>query len=351
MTTIQKGDIVLVTGATGYIGSHVVEELLAAGYKVRGTSRTKDKAAYLTNVMDKKFGKGNLEIVEVPDMIADDAYTDAVKGVSGIVHLASIVTFSSDPEEVIPPTVKGTLNVLEAATTEPKVKSIVYTSSSTAALSPVANEKIIVTKDTWNDAAVERVRTSASPSAYGKLNNQTTSNQNHTDQRPADVYSASKTEAERALWAAVKSTNPSVRVSSVLPSVNYGTRFRETGNSTADWVIGSYTGKDRSLSQFPPQYFINVSDDAKLHVAALIDPACNGERIFGFTAPQSYNHLLAVFRKLEPGRDFGVDADIGEDVTEVPNKEAEELLRKHYGHGFVGLEETVKQCIAPVVTE
>jgi nucleoside-diphosphate-sugar epimerase len=168
MTTIQKGDTVLVTGATGYIGSHVVEELLAAGYKVRGTSRSKDKAAYLPDLMDEKFGKGNLEIVEVPDMIAGDAYTDAVKGVSGIVHLASIVTFSANPEEVIPPTVKGTLNVLEAASTEPKVKSVVYTSSSTAALMPVSNEKIIVTKDTWNNAAVERVRTSASPNAYGK---------------------------------------------------------------------------------------------------------------------------------------------------------------------------------------
>lgn len=168
MTTIQKGDTVLVTGATGYIGSHVVEELLAAGYKVRGTSRTKEKAAYLTDLMDKKFGKDTLEIVEVPDMIADDAYTDAVKGVSGIVHLASIVTFSANPDEVIPPTVKGALNILEAASTEPKVRSVVYTSSSTAALSPVANKKIIVTKDTWNDAAVERVRTSASPSAYGK---------------------------------------------------------------------------------------------------------------------------------------------------------------------------------------
>jgi len=173
MTTIQKGDTVLVTGATGYIGSHVVEELIAAGYKVRGTSRTKDKAAYLTNLMDKRFSKGNLEIVEVPDMIADNAYTDAVKGVSGIVHLASILTFSSDPEEVIPPTVKGTLNVLEAATTEPKVKSFVYTSSSTAALSPITNKKIIVTKDTWNSAAVERVRSSASPSAYGKSDIQT----------------------------------------------------------------------------------------------------------------------------------------------------------------------------------
>jgi nucleoside-diphosphate-sugar epimerase len=350
MTTIQKGDTVLVTGATGYIGSHVVEELLAAGYKVRGTSRTKDKAAYLTDLMDKKFGKGNLEIFEVPDMVADDAYTQAVKGVSGIVHLASIVTFSSDPEEVIPPTVKGTLNVLEAATTEPKVKSVVYTSSSTAALLPVSNKKIVVTKDTWNDAAVERVRTSASPSAYGKSDSQTTSNQSRSNQRLPDVYAASKTEAERALWAAVKSTNPSFQVSAVLPSVNYGTRFRETGNSTADWVIGAYTGKNDFLS-LPPQYFINVSDDAKLHVAALIDPACNGERIFGFTAPQSYNHLLAVFRKLEPGRDFGQDDDGGEDVTEVPNKEAEELLRKHYGHGFVGLEETVKQCIGPVVTE
>jgi hypothetical protein len=54
------------------------------------------------------------------------------------------------------------------------VRSIVYTSSSTAALSPVANEKIIVTKDTWNDAAVERVRTSDSPSPYGKSDVETT---------------------------------------------------------------------------------------------------------------------------------------------------------------------------------
>lgn len=169
MTTIEKGDIVLVTGATGYIGSHVVEELLSAGYKVRGTSRTKDKAAYLTNLMDKKFGKGKVEITEVSDMVTDDAYTDAVSGVSGIVHLASVLTMSSDPDAVIPPSVKGTLNILKAASTEPKVKSVVYTSSSTAALSPVANEKIIVTKDTWNDAAIERVRTSASPHWYGKF--------------------------------------------------------------------------------------------------------------------------------------------------------------------------------------
>lgn len=177
MTTIQKGDTVLVTGATGYIGSHVVEELLAAGYKVRGTSRSTDKARPLSDLMEKKFGKGKLEIVEVPDMIAEDAYYEAVKGVSGIVHLASVVTFDSDPEAVIPPTVKGALNALKAASTEPKVKSFVYTSSSTAALSPVPNKKTVVTKDTWNEAVLERFRTNSPPDPYGKLNSQIT---NHT---------------------------------------------------------------------------------------------------------------------------------------------------------------------------
>ena len=170
MTTIRKGDTVLVTGATGYIGAHVVEELIAAGYKVRGVSRSIDKAKFLVTLMEKKFGKGKLEIVEVPDMIADNAYEKAVKGVSGIVHLASIVNFNAtDPETVIPPTIKGVLNILEAARTEPMVRSLVVTSSSTAALSPQPNKKIIVHKDTWNEAVLERVRTSSQPDAFGEF--------------------------------------------------------------------------------------------------------------------------------------------------------------------------------------
>ena len=150
MTTIHKGDTVLVTGATGYIGAHVVEELIAAGYKVRGVSRSIDKAQFLAKLMEKKFGKGKLEIVEVPDMTADDAYDKAVKGVSGIIHLTSVVNF------------------LKAARMEPMVRSLVVTSSSTAALSPQPNKKIIVHKDTWNDAVLEKVRTSSEPHTFGK---------------------------------------------------------------------------------------------------------------------------------------------------------------------------------------
>lgn len=329
MTAIQKGDTILVTGATGYIGNHVVEELVAAGYKVRGTSRDHTKAQFLIDYIEKKFGSGKLEVADVPDMIADDAYDQAVKGVSGIVHLASVVTFSEDPDEVIPPSVKGTLNILKAATKEPNVKSLVITSSSTAAISPVPNEKIVITADTWNDKVIEEVRAKGS-SAGGYA-----------------VYSASKVEAEKAFWSAVKSTNPPFQCATVLPNANFGTRFRESGNSTGDMLYGAYTGTSKMLLQIPPQYYVNTSDDAKLHVIALTDPACNGERLFGFAGTYNWNDVLNVFRSLEPGKDFGEDVETGSDLSEVPNQRAEELLKKHYGHGWVSLEDSIKENIAP----
>ena len=332
MTTIQKGDTILVTGATGYIGNHVVDELIAAGYKVRGTSRNASKAKFLVDYIEKKHGKDQLEIVDIPDMVDEHAYDDAVKGVSGIVHLASILSFSDKPEEVIPPSVKGTLNILKAATLEPKIKSLVVTSSSTAALSPVPNEEITITKDSWNDAVLEKV-------SAGKADGY-------------EVYAASKTEAERALWKAVKETNPPFQVATVLPNANFGHRVRATGNSTGDWLQAAYEGKENFLSVMPPQYFINVRDDAKLHVVALADPACNGERIFAFAAPFTWNGLLAVLKKLAPGKDFGEEKEMGEDRSViVPKERAEELLRKHYGHGFTGWEETVKEGIAPAACD
>ena len=332
MSTIRKGDTILVTGATGYIGNHVVDELIAAGYKVRGTSRNASKAKFLVDYIEKKHGKGQLEVVDVPDMVDEHAYDEAVKGVSGIIHLASVLTFSDVAEEVIPPSVKGTLNILKAATLEPKVKSLVVTSSSTAALTPVPNEEKTITQDSWNEAVLERIR--------------------NGERNTYEIYAASKTEAERALWKAVKETNPPFQVATVLPNANFGHRVRAEGNSTGDWLHDAYEGKETFLSVMPPQYFINVRDDAKLHVVALADPACNGERVFAFAAPFTWNGVLATLRKLAPGKDFGEEKEMGEDRTVVvPKERAEELLKKHYGHGFTGWEETVKEGIAPAACE
>lgn len=331
MELLRKGDTVLVTGASGYIGNHVVDQLVAAGYFVRGAVRDHAKAQFLIDYINKKHGSDKLEIVDVPDMVQEDAFDVAVKGVSGIVHVAAVLSMSAVPEEVIQPSVKGTLNIFRSALREPKVKSLVVTSSSTAAITPIPNKRFVVTQDTWNEAALEEVLTNSSPT-------------------PLSIYMASKVESERALWNAVQEKPPSFQVATILPNMNFGTRIREAGNSSNDFLTAAYRNEESLLTMLPPQWYINVVDDAKLHVSALVDPACNGERIFGFAGTYTWNKIRSILQKIEPSGLLAEEKDMGMDLSEVPNASAEALLRKHYGHGFATLEESVRQGLAPIDT-
>jgi hypothetical protein len=80
MSPIEKGSTVLVTGANGFIASHIVDQLLQLDYKVRGTVRTEEKGKWVQNFFDDKYGKGKLELVVVPAMEVKGAFDDAVKG-------------------------------------------------------------------------------------------------------------------------------------------------------------------------------------------------------------------------------------------------------------------------------
>ena len=152
---------------------------------------------------DTAYGKEKLELVSVPDMVADGAFDQAAKGVSGIVHLASIVTFGTKYEEVVTPTVKGALNIIASASKEPSVRSVVYTSSSAAAYLPEANKKDILTTNTFNDAAVKKAREDPNVDRF-------------------TVYAASKAEAEYAIWKAFKETKLSFQIAVILPEPNFG---------------------------------------------------------------------------------------------------------------------------------
>jgi len=95
---------------------------------------------------------------------------------------------------------------------------------------------------------------------------------------------------------------------------------------------------------------VNVVDTARLHVVGLIDPEVEQERLFAFDEPYTWQKLIDVARKLKPEVTFPANADNavqGEDQSTVaPRDRADGLLKKHFGRGFCGLDEALKQHLA-----
>ena len=75
---MSQKNIVLVTGANGYIAARTVQSFLQAGYSVRGSVRSKASAQNLLDALSEYAGQ--LEVVEVPDITVPGAFDDAVKG-------------------------------------------------------------------------------------------------------------------------------------------------------------------------------------------------------------------------------------------------------------------------------
>lgn len=80
MSRLPEGSFVVVTGGNGYIGSHVVDQVLTAGFNVRVTVREPQKAEWLKEYVEQTYGTKRLEVAIVADMAADGAFNDCVKG-------------------------------------------------------------------------------------------------------------------------------------------------------------------------------------------------------------------------------------------------------------------------------
>lgn len=124
-------EMVLVTGAGGFIGSHLVEGLLERGYRVRAMIRYKSNASpgFLSQVPDHLCDR--LEIFD-GDIRDVRAVRQAAAGCSRIYHLAALIGIPYSyvaPDSYVAVNMQGTLNVLEAAR-DPAVERVILTSTS-----------------------------------------------------------------------------------------------------------------------------------------------------------------------------------------------------------------------------
>ncbi|GJN86896.1 NAD dependent epimerase/dehydratase [Purpureocillium lilacinum] len=336
---IPNDATILVTGANGFVGSHVADQFLQRGFKVRGVVRDRARSAWLAQLFHNKYGRDSFDLFPVADMATEGAFSEAAAGVSTIVHTASVMTFDYDPNTVIPPAIAGALNALKAAYAQPSVKRFVLTSSSTAAYLPDSGGNgaapIDITTETWNEDAIRRAW--ADPP--------------YTPERASFVYAASKAQAEQRVWEFHRENRhrrPDLTVNTLLPNMNFGRSIdpvHQGHSSMSGLVVDLWHGKTpQLLDVLPAQYFIDVQDCARLHVAATVLPGVQGERIFGFAGRFNWVDVLDILRRQNPERSFTQKVAGGWDRREIePRARAEEMLCAMGQEGWTSLEQSVWQ--------
>ncbi len=228
--------------------------------------------------------------------------------------------------------VAGALNALSAASKIPSIKRFVYTSSSAAILLPKPNVELNISTEDWN---IEAIEAAWKPPPY-------------EPERGSAVYAASKTEAEQRMWEFIKEEKPGFVLNSILPNFNFGQIFSaQQPASSGGLVRKAYYGDITALKSLPSQWMVDVKDTARLHVAALIDPEVENERILAFAYPFNCNDILACLRKLYPDKEFPNNIeDDSRDLSKLDNRRGEELLKKFGRPGWTGLEESIQENTA-----
>ncbi|MCJ1248460.1 hypothetical protein MMC30_005678 [Trapelia coarctata] len=265
------GELILITGATGLIGIKSLHLALKAGYSVRAAVRSQAKAgAVLATPTVRAINPGSrLSFIIVPDILAENAYDEAVKGVKYIFHIASPLIkgegLTEDQYETnfIQPALKGTTGILNSAYKNPGIKRIVISSSEVAIIP--WEEFISKEVDTVFDDQYEI------PVPNGPYHNM------------FEAYAAGKVRALLTIKQFVAEKHPEWDVINILPSFTIGdnelvTEADQLADGTNAAALAPVLGKDSGWGRVPSTS-VHVEDIGKLHVLAL-DPKIAGGQSF-----------------------------------------------------------------------
>ncbi len=131
MNSIQHHSTILITGAEGFIGSHLTEALVLQGHKVRAfvLYNSYNSWGWLDHCAPEV--KGQFEVF-AGDIRDPHGVKEAMKGCDAVLHLAALIAIPysyHSPDTYVDTNVKGTLNVLQAAR-ELGVRRLIHTSTS-----------------------------------------------------------------------------------------------------------------------------------------------------------------------------------------------------------------------------
>jgi nucleoside-diphosphate-sugar epimerase len=237
--------MVLVTGIGGFLGGHIGRQLLAAGYRVRGSVRSIGVCDRIRRQLCPDTATEAVSFVEA-DLCSDAGWDVALSGCRYVIHTASPfpATLPKDASAMIRTARDGTLRVLRAAH-EAGVTRVVLTSS--IAATNHGNGQAPFTENDWTDPASAR----------------------------ATPYYRSKTLAEQAAWAFAKEAGLDLAV--INPATIFGPLLGPEHGTSAGLIRQMMSGQLRRVPRFGFSV-VDVRDAADAHVRAMTHPDASGQR-------------------------------------------------------------------------
>lgn len=280
---------VLVTGGSGFIGSHCILQLLAAGHSVRTTVRNLKREDDVRAMLKTGGAEpGERLSFYAADLEKDDGWAEAVAGCDFVLHVASPFppAVPKDENELIVPARDGALRVLRASYLA-GVKRVVLTSSFAAIGYGQKSQDAPFDETNWTNPEGDDVR----------------------------AYVKSKTLAEHAAWDYVNGEGEGLELSVVNPVGVFGPVLGPDYSTSILLIQRLMTG---AMPGCPRLWFgvVDVRDVADLHLRAMTNPAAKGERFLAVAGDfMSIKDIAKVLK-----------ARMGAAARRVPTKELPDWL-------------------------
>ena len=252
----MNGELVLVTGGSGFIATHCILQLLAAGCRVRASVRSLQREPEVRAMLKAAGGDPGERLTFVAaDLTADAGWAEAAAGCDFVLHVASPFPLGvpSHEDDLIVPAREGALRVLRASR-DAGVRRVVQTSSFAAigyGHPPMARP---FTEHDWTQV----------------------------DGPGLTAYAKSKTLAERAAWDFMAHEGGAMELAVVNPVGVFGPVLGADFSTSIELVKRMMEG---ALPALPRITFgvVDVRDVADLHLKAMTAPEAAGERFLAVT--------------------------------------------------------------------
>ncbi|CAL9084598.1 unnamed protein product [Musa textilis] len=284
----MKGPVV-VTGASGYVGSWLVMKLLQNGYIVRATVRDPSNQKKVKPLLDLPGSAERLSIWRA-DLDEEGSFAEVIKGCEGVFHVATPMDFESkDPEnEIIKPTINGVLGIMRACKEAGTVKRVVFTSSA-GTVNVQEHQQPEYDESSWSSMEFcRRVKMTGW------------------------MYFVSKTLAEKAAWEFAKDNG--IHLISIIPTLVVGPFITTTMPPSMITALSLITGNEAHYSILKQVQLVHLDDLCDTHIFLYEHPNAQGRYICSSHDATIYD-LAKMFKERYPQYNIpqkfeGIDEDI-----------------------------------------